>query len=175
MNADATHTLQALVDERDQRDGGHSPPTAGAKASAREATMEISVKKGQESKKVGFLPGKNIKLTLEFDVALSEQDKRLIEKYYAPLISTLCVSDGRQYIRAYYDGTDKAFKVVKVDSEEGNLRKFHLIAHVDDGHAYLGNLQEFEKAVVRALVKNLEHLEAIEQWQGERTLTSQEE
>ncbi len=28
MNADATHTLQALVDERGQWDGGHSYPPA---------------------------------------------------------------------------------------------------------------------------------------------------
>jgi hypothetical protein len=45
---------------------------------------------------------------------------------------------------------------------------------VDDGGAFLGNMQEFEKAVVRALTRNLEHLEGLDQWRGERMLTSGE-
>ncbi|MGQ9851908.1 MAG: hypothetical protein ACUVTG_00720 [Candidatus Oleimicrobiaceae bacterium] len=61
-----------------------------------------------------------------------------------------------------------------VDSAEGKLSKFHLTAHVDGGYSYLGNLQEFEKPVAAALVNNLNHLEAPEEWQGERTLTSEE-
>ncbi len=131
--------------------------------------MEIHVKRGQEFKKGRLLSGKNVKLTLEVDVALSEQDKRLIEKYYDPSVSSSLE------IKRCYEGAEEAYKAVKVDDEESSLSKFHLVAHVDDGHTYLGNIHKFETAVVRALVKNLEQLEALDQWQGERTLSSREE
>lgn len=131
--------------------------------------MQIHIKREQEFKKGGLLSGKNIKLILEVDVALTEEDRRLIEKYYDPTVSTLIE------IKKYYDGTDEIYRQVKVDSEESNLSKFHLMAHVDDGHSYLGNIQEFEKAVVRALVKNLDYLASLDQWKGERSVTSEEE
>ena len=136
--------------------------------------MEIHVKRGQEFKKGGFMSGRNVKLVFEANLSLSEQDKRLIEKYYEPDISWIAVAGGLAYIRECYEGTDESFKVVKVDSGEGKLSKFRIVAHVDDGHAYLANIQQFEKAVVRTLVRNLDHLQALEQWQGERTLTSEE-
>jgi hypothetical protein len=131
--------------------------------------MEIRVKRGQEFKKGRFLSGKNVRLTLEVAVASSEEDNRLIEKYYDPSISSFLE------IRRYYDGTEEAYKQVKVDREESSLSKFHLIAHVDDGHRYLGNIQGFEKAMVRALNDKLSYLKALESWEGEMTLTTEEE
>ena len=131
--------------------------------------MDIHIKRGQEFKKGSLLSGKNVKLTLEVDVALSEQDKRLIEQYYDPSVSS------SSEIKQRYEGAEDAYKAVKVDHEESKLSKFHLVAYVDDGHTYLGNIRKFETAVVQALVKNLEQLEALDQWQGEKTLSSREE
>jgi hypothetical protein len=136
--------------------------------------MEIYIKRGQEFKKGGFLSGKNVKLAIEVTLALSAEEKQLIEKYYEPSISPIAAHGGREYIRTYYDGTDESFKVVKVDRAESSLNKFSLTAHVDDGRSYLGNIQEFEKAVVRALVRSIDYLKGLKDWEGERTLTSEE-
>jgi hypothetical protein len=136
--------------------------------------MEIYIERGQEFKKGGFLSGKNVKLTIEVTLVLSAEEKQLIEKYYEPSISTTAARGGRDYVRTYYDGTDESFKVVKVDRVESNLSNFSLTAHVDDGRRYLGNIHEFEKAVVRALVRNADYLKGLSEWQGKRTLTSEE-
>lgn len=131
--------------------------------------MEIRIKRGKESRKGGMLSGKNTKLTLEVDVALSEEEKALVEKYHDPLVSSF------SEIRSYYDGTDEAYKQVKVDRSVIDFSKFSLVAHVDDGHSYLGNMQKFEEAVVAALAWTLNHLEALDAWEGERTVTLEEE
>ncbi len=128
--------------------------------------MEIHIKRGKEFRKGGFMSGKNVKLTLQVAVALSDGEKGLVEKYYDPLISSY--SD----IKGYYDGTDESYKQVKIDHSVIDLSKFELAAHVDDGHTYLGNMQKFEEAVLAALVWALNHLEALDEWEGERTVTS---
>lgn len=131
--------------------------------------MEIRITRGKESRKGGVMSGKNTKLTLEVDVALSEEDKALVEKYHDPSVSYY------GNIRTYYDGIDEAYKQVKVDRNVSDFSKFRLVAHVDDGHSYLGNMQKFEKAVVAALAWALNHLEALDEWEGERTVTFEEE
>lgn len=136
--------------------------------------MEIHIERGQEFKKGGFLSGKNVKLTIHVTLALSSEEKQLIERYYEPSISTLAARGGREYVRIYYDGTDDSFKAMKVDQVESKLGEFSLTAHVDDGRKYLGNIQEFEKAVVRALVRNVDYLKGLSGWEGKRTLTSEE-
>jgi len=140
--------------------------------------MEIHINRGQEFKKGGLLSGKNVRLSLEVTVTLTEQERRLVGKYYEPDISDLAFHVGGRFVREFGatpQASAEAFTVVKVDGVEGKLSKFHVTAHVDDGHARLGHMHAFEKAVVGALVENLAHLEALEQWQGERVLTSEGE
>lgn len=81
--------------------------------------METHIERRQEFKKGRFLSGKNVKLTLEVAVPLSEQDKRLIEKYYDASISV------------FLEGAVESYKQVKIDREESKLSKFQLVAHVD--------------------------------------------
>lgn len=126
--------------------------------------MDIKVRRGQEPKKGGFMSGSNTKLTLEVTVVLSDEEKALIEKYYNPSF------EGKLDYVKYYEGTGEGYEELKVDRNDGSLTDFHLDAHIDNGHGQLGNMQEFENAVIRALSSEIEGLKALAGWKGESTI-----
>jgi hypothetical protein len=117
--------------------------------------MEIKIKKGKEFKKGGFLSGKNVILTLEIGVSLSEEEKALVEKHYDP--SVVSLTDLKGYFRS-----EEAFKVVKITAEKSDLSKYNITAHVDDGFRLLGNIQTFREAVVAELSGKLDYLKSLD-------------
>ena len=131
--------------------------------------MQIHIKRTKEPTK-GFLAGKNWKLSFAISVSLSEAEKALVAKYYDPSIAALCVHVPG-HIRFHYDGTDEMYKVVKVDQQNSDLGNFKLSASVS-GHEYLGNIQDFETATIRALEDALNHLQNFDNWEGEKVAGS---
>lgn len=124
--------------------------------------MEISVRRAKEIKKGGFLSGKgrNIRLTLEIGVALSEEEKALVQKYHDPSISI--PAD----IPRYFESKE-AFNIVRDVKGETRISKFHVTARVDNGLAYLENLQTLEKAITTELTNKMNYLKSLDAWEGE--------
>lgn len=132
--------------------------------------MQIHIGRTKEPTK-GLLSGKNWKLSSAISVSLSEAEKALVQEYYDPSISALCIpSPG--HVRFHFDGTDEMYKAVKVQEENSHLSNFKLSASVG-GHEYLGNIQDFEAATVKSLKDALNDLEMLNNWEGEKVLESE--
>ena len=132
--------------------------------------MQIHVKKTKEATK-GMLSGSNWNLSMIIKVDLNEAEKELVAKYGDPTINALC-AQASSYIRFYYDGQDEAYKVVKVQQDKSNLSEFRLAASVK-GHDYIGNMQNFEEATIRALNYALNHLKSLDTWDGVTTIETE--
>lgn len=131
--------------------------------------MEIRINKRQEEKKGGFLSGgPTLRLTLDVSAVLSEEELALTRRYGDPTIN--------QYtLNRHYDGTEEQYKVIKIDREPGGtLSDFRLSAYVD-GNGFLGNIQGFESACVRALTREMNRLQNLNDWEGETLLTDAQE
>ena len=126
--------------------------------------MEITIKKSKTFKKGGFLSGKNVILTLEISVSLSEKEKALVEKYYDPGVFSF--TDLKGYFKS-----EEAFKVVKITTEQSDLSKYNIIARVDDGFRLLGNIQTLREAVIAKLSEKLDYLKSLDAWEGEEVIT----
>ncbi len=128
--------------------------------------MRIHIKREREFKKGNFPSVKSVKLKLSIAADLSQEEMDLTKKYDDPPIGTL-------EIARMYEGTDeqkeaiilKPKQIMKVSSS--HLSNFKLDAWVDDGLNDLGNLQELEKAVCRALEQELGYLKSLDAWEGE--------
>lgn len=126
--------------------------------------MEVQCVREKEFKKGGLLTGSDVTLRLSIAVLLSEDEKSLVEKYnYDPLLLS--------EIPSWYDGTEEAYKSVKIESCESTLSKFRLVATAHPARLYLGNLQKFEKAALAALNYAIDYLKSIDAWEGEEVMT----
>jgi hypothetical protein len=124
--------------------------------------MDITVRRAKEFTK-GLLGGKGVKLSLEVVATLSEEENALIERYHDPFISVL---DLKGYFKS-----EESFNLVKVNPRGANLSRFRLVAHVDNGLEYLGNIDTLEKAIVTELTDKLSYLKSLDKWEGEETIT----
>ena len=126
--------------------------------------MQIKIKTGKKFKKGGFLSGKNVILTLEITVSLSDEEKALVEKYYDPSVFSYIDLKG-------YFSSEEAFKVLKITTETSELSKYKIIAYVDDGFRLLGNIQRLREAVIAELSEKLDYLKSLDKWEGEEIIT----
>ena len=126
--------------------------------------MEVKIKKAQEFKEGRFLSGRNVVLSLEISVSLSEDEQALVEKYYDPSIYSLTALKG-------YFSSEEAFKAVKIDRQESSFSKYKIAAHIDDGFHLLGNIQTLKGAILTELSEKLDYLKALDEWEGEEVTT----
>lgn len=129
--------------------------------------MQIQVKRTREARK-GLLSGRSWKLSSSIRVTLSEQEKALVQKYYDPSLGASAVK-APGHIRFHYDGTDESYKEVKTDQAGSSLSNFALVASVK-GHEYMGSLQKFEDATIRALEQALGDLRDLDAWESVQVL-----
>ena len=131
--------------------------------------MQIRIERTRSLSKRGLLSRKSWEFGCNISVDLSEAEKELVARYFDPDIGTSCVSDP-SHIRFYYDGTDQGYKQIKVETDKTCLSGFALTASVK-GHEYLEELEKFEAAATKALESAFRHLQILDGWRGETTLS----
>ena len=117
--------------------------------------MEIEIKKAKESRKGILLSSKNVKLTIEISVLLSDDEKVLINKYYDP------------DIKIFLKDLAKSLAKIKVYHKNDNLSGFRIIAQIGDGFNDLGIIQRFSEEVIGKLNTEINYLKALDKWEGE--------
>lgn len=126
--------------------------------------MVIKIKRTKEFKKGGFLSNKNVELSLEISVSLSEKEEALVQKYYDP--ETFFGN-----IPMYFKSVKTFGDTVKVISAEPHLSKFKVTAYTD-GFKYLGYIQKAENAIISELTDKLNYLKSLDKWEGEEIINA---
>jgi hypothetical protein len=136
--------------------------------------MEILIIKRQEPR------SKNVKLSVEISISLTEKEQQLIKKYYEPSISDSDLREvgGLDVLSSLtIESSERSFELVPGISSRGSvsalpcpLGKFRLLAHADNGFLALGNMHRLVKAVIDVAKNKMEYLVALEAWQGKTVL-----
>lgn len=123
--------------------------------------MNIIVKKEKEFIKniINF----RVKLYCNIKVIFSDEEKKLINKYNDPKIE---ISN----IRKSFKGSDEEFIIVKHSINNPHISAFDITAYVNDGYQALGNLIEFENAVLETLENSFMILKLLEDWDKENII-----
>ncbi|MFC1492802.1 hypothetical protein ACFL6O_02495 [candidate division KSB1 bacterium] len=128
--------------------------------------MELLINKSQKIFKKGILGGeKKLRLNLEIEAVLTDDEYELLEKYYEPEVIIY------KYLDEDDDEAEETIEMIKglIDDSRTSffMSDFRISAESDDGVQDMPLLEKIIDAAGSGLNKELKKLRKLDSWKGE--------